>query len=84
MLSSFFTSPVVGMFIAPSAVCAARSAVAFTSMPALTAFCSAPMNLSLERSCEAILLIRSSPVAIIFLNIGFSRSMDGPHFYEGM
>jgi len=33
------------------------------------------MNFSLERSWEAILLIRSSPVAIIFLNIGFSRSI---------
>src|SRR5205807_425708 len=55
---------------------AARSAVAFTSKAALIVFCSAPMNVSFCSSCEASLLMRSSPVAIIFLSTSLSRSIS--------
>ena len=73
--SSLRTSPLVGMFMLESAVWTPFSIVPFASSAALTVFCSAPISFSLERSCEANLLMRSSPVAIIFFSTGFSRSM---------
>jgi hypothetical protein len=60
------------------AVCAAFSIEPLASSAVATAFCTAPMNVSLDSSWEAILLIRSSPVAIIFFRVGLSRSIGPP------
>src|SRR5437588_8456162 len=60
------------------------STAALASRAVEMLLCKALISFSLERSCMAILLIRSSPVAIIFFNIGFSRSaMESLQLTEG-